>query len=59
MRAYLLLEIASCYTEINPAKERSLRFQALQSTLSIEDDDDNKEYIQDEILQEFALQLQG
>jgi hypothetical protein len=51
MRAYLLLEIASCYTEINPAKERSLRFQAFQSTLSIEDDDD-KEYIQWEVLQE-------
>jgi hypothetical protein len=52
MRAYLLLEIASCYSEINPARERSLRFQAFQSTLSIEDDDENKEYIQEEILQE-------
>lgn len=37
VRAYLLLEIASCYAKINPAKERSLRFQAFQSTLSIED----------------------
>ena len=52
MRAYLLLEIASSYTEINPAEERSLRLQAFQSTLSIENDDDNKDYLQDDILQE-------
>jgi hypothetical protein len=51
-RTYLLLEIASSYTEIEPAKERSLRLQTLQSTLSIEDDDDNKEFVQDEILRE-------
>jgi hypothetical protein len=51
-RAYLLLEIVSSYTEIEPAKERGLRLQAFQSTLSIEDDDDNKEYLQDDILQE-------
>jgi hypothetical protein len=52
MRAYLLLEIASSYSAINPAKERNLRFQAFQSTLSIEDDDDNKEFVQDQILRE-------
>jgi hypothetical protein len=50
MRAYLLLEISSSYSEVNPAKERSLRLQAFQSTVAIEDDDDNKEYLQDEIL---------
>ncbi len=54
MRAYLLLEIASSYSEISPAKERSLRLQAFQSALAIEDDDDNKEYIQDEILQQLV-----
>jgi hypothetical protein len=52
MRAYLLLEIGSSYSEINPAKERNLRFQAFQSTLSIEDDDENKEFVQDGILRE-------
>ena len=52
MRAYPLLEIASSYTEINRAEERSLRLQAFQSTPSIEDDDDNKDYLQDDILQE-------
>ena len=52
MRAYLLFEIASSYSEINPAKERSLRLQAFQSTLAIEGDDDNKEHLQDEILQD-------
>ena len=52
MRAYLLLELASPYVAINPAKERSLRFQAFQSTLYIEDDDDNKEFVQDQTLRE-------
>jgi hypothetical protein len=51
-RAYLLLEIASSYAEVDPAKERRLRLQAFQSTLSIEDDDENKEFIQDEVLQD-------
>jgi len=53
--AYLLLEIASSYIAINPAKERSLRLQAFQSTLSIEDDDETKEFLQDEILQELLI----
>jgi hypothetical protein len=52
MRAYLLLEIASCYVEINPDKARSLRSQAFQSTLYIEDDDDNNEFVQDQVLRE-------
>src|SRR6266851_1081598 len=51
MRAYLLLEIVSCYVEINPDKARSLRSQAFQSTLYIEDDD-NKEFVQDQVLRE-------
>ena len=59
MRAYLQLEIASPYSEISPAKERSLRLQAFQSTLAIEDDDDNKEYLQDEILQDLLYKLQS
>jgi len=52
MKAYLLLELASSYTETNPTKERSLRLQAFQSTLYIEDDDDNKEFVQDQTLRE-------
>jgi len=54
-RAYLLLEIASSYIAINPAKERSLRLQAFQSTLSIEDDDETKDFLQDEILEELLI----
>lgn len=50
MRAYLLLEIASCYEEINPKKARDLRSEAFRSTLYIEDDDDNKEFVQDQVL---------
>jgi hypothetical protein len=53
--AYLLLEIASSYIAINPAKERNLRLQAFQSTLSIEDDDETKEFLQDDILQELLI----
>src|SRR5712692_2815872 len=52
MRAYLLLQIASCYSEINPVKERRLRLQAFQASLNVEDDDQNKELVQDEILRD-------
>ncbi len=54
-RAYLLLEIASSYMAINPAKERSLRLQAFRSSLAIEDDDDTMEFLQDEILRELLI----
>jgi hypothetical protein len=54
-RAYLLLEIASSYIAINSAKERSLRLQAFQATLAIEDDDATKEFLQWEILQDLLI----
>jgi len=54
-RAYLLLEIASSYIAINSAKERSLRLQAFQATLAIEDDDATKGFLQWEILQELLI----
>ena len=54
-RAYLRLEISSSYIAINSPRERSLRLQAFQATLAIENDDATKEFLQWEILQELLI----
>jgi hypothetical protein len=49
MRSYGLLQVGSSFTTIDPAKARSLLRDSFTASLSIQDDDDTKNTMQEEI----------